>query len=155
MLNDSEEKYEAGAISDEMHASNLKTVHSGLLKNLSTLEELDSTMVSYYGETLAAAGEELVLYTERMEHHNSVLDHYKNLLTIVGEETNYKAMDTILRGQAKVLQNTAEVSKSTYEMYAKEAEEWKLKMDAATPGTAEFELYEQAWQDAEAASREA
>jgi hypothetical protein len=53
-----------------------------------------------------------------------------------------------------VLANTVEVSKKTREMYAQEAADWKAKMDAATPDTAEFEMYEKAWKEAEVKSRE-
>jgi hypothetical protein len=68
------------------------------MSDISALQELDETMLNYYGETLAAASEELTVYTERMAHHNSVLDHYKNLLSIIGEEANYKSLDIILKG---------------------------------------------------------
>jgi hypothetical protein len=33
-------------------------------------------MIGYYGETLAAAADELSKFTDMMDHHNEVLDHY-------------------------------------------------------------------------------
>jgi hypothetical protein len=55
-------------------------------------------MVTAYTETLGNAGEELSKYTARMEHHNSVLDHYKNLSMLIGKETDYAVMNEYLEG---------------------------------------------------------
>jgi hypothetical protein len=55
-------------------------------------------MMDYYNNTLAMASDELSKYTTKMEHHNSVLDHYKNLATIIGSEIDYKSLSVILEG---------------------------------------------------------
>jgi hypothetical protein len=46
----------------------LQNAQDAILDNLSSINELDKTMLDYYGDTLAAAGEELAKYTTRMEH---------------------------------------------------------------------------------------
>ena len=154
LLNRSTDTEDANYMSDADFKAGLDELFNQTMNDIGALQELDETMLNYYGETLAAASDELAVYTERMAHHNSVLDHYKNLLSIIGEETNYKSLDIILKGQARVLANTVEVSKKTHEMYAQQAADWKAKMDAATADTAEFEMYEKAWKEAEAKSRE-
>jgi hypothetical protein len=58
-------------------------------------------MMSYYGETLDMAAEELSKYTERLEHSTAVLEHYKNTLelTDVHKDKNYyQDMGKILDG---------------------------------------------------------
>jgi hypothetical protein len=53
-------------------------------------------MMNYYGDTLAAAGEELAKYTSRMDHSAAVLDHYNNILNIQGKQKDYKTMGVVL-----------------------------------------------------------
>jgi hypothetical protein len=55
-------------------------------------------MLEYYGNTLSMAGEEISKYTDRMEHQTSVLEHFKNIMDILGESTNYEALGVILEG---------------------------------------------------------
>ena len=154
------EEYEAGlaqrAISDEAYASNLKTVYNGLLENLGVLNDLDSTMMGYYGETVAAAVEEIDEYTERMAHHSAVLEHYNNLLGLIGEENNFAAIGIVLEGQAHTAENSLKVSTEMYETFANEAEHWQTKMaEALASGdTAAFELYQENWAAAEKQARE-
>ena len=153
-------EYEAGlaqrSISDAAYVENLKTVYNGLIENLSALNELDNTMMAYYGETVTAAVEEIDVYTERMAHHTTVLEHYNKLLGIIGEENNYKAIGVVLEGQAKTAENSLKVSTKMYETFADEAEHWQTKMaEALAEGdTAAFELYQDNWAAAEAQARE-
>jgi hypothetical protein len=53
-------------------------------------------MISYYGDTLAMAGEEIAKYTELMESSTSVLEHYSAIAEMMGKSTNYKYMGKIL-----------------------------------------------------------
>jgi hypothetical protein len=55
-------------------------------------------MLNYYGDTLAAAGEELAKYTDRMEHQSSVLEHYSSIMEIMGKSKDYEKMGVILKG---------------------------------------------------------
>jgi type IV secretory pathway VirB4 component len=60
--------YAAGEITEAMYQEGLEEVRSGIRDNLSSLVELDQTMMGYYGETISMAQEELEKYTEQMEH---------------------------------------------------------------------------------------
>jgi hypothetical protein len=40
-------------------------------------------MQDYYGNVIGMAIEEIGLYTAEMEHLNSVLDHYSNIMDLV------------------------------------------------------------------------
>lgn len=87
--NDLVAAHQAGEISDAAFAEGLKEVSDGMYAELENLKALDDAMMNYYGDTLAAAGEEIAKYTDQMEHQNSVLDHYKNIMDIMGKSNDF------------------------------------------------------------------
>ena len=91
-------QHNSGEINQADYVEGMSTIYDNAMKDIEALNELDETMLGYYGETVAAASEELDKHTARMEQHVAVLDHYKNLLSIIGEEANYDAMGVILEG---------------------------------------------------------
>ena len=152
-----ENAYLSGQISQAAYAEGIKDVQDNIYDNLNALVELDKTMMSYYGDTLDMAGEELAKYTDRMEHSTSVLDHYESIMSALGKETDYKAMDVILRGQAETLRHQADVAKETLELYTGEAEEkYKKYQEALAAGNnAAAELYYKEYEAAQTAADEA
>jgi bacterioferritin (cytochrome b1) len=111
-------------------------------------------MMSYYGDTLAAVGEEIDKFISRMEHSTEVLDHYQSLIDIMGKSTDYKSMDTILEGRNKTIENQLNVAKQEMQMYQGEVAYWKTMMDRADPNSAAFEMYKKAWEEAVAKTEE-
>jgi hypothetical protein len=115
-------------------------------------------MLAYYGETLAAAGDELGKYTDLMEAHNDVLDHYSSLLELLGKSRDFEHMGAVLEAQAQVAENAAEVSRKNYEMLAAQAaaREQELR-DAEAAGLSGYarDAIKQAWLDAQNAANEA
>jgi hypothetical protein len=111
-------------------------------------------MLEYYGNTLSMAGEEIAKYTDRMDHLNSVLDHYQSLLSTIGKETDYKSMGVVLQGIADGLENSKKVAEAEYAFYKAEADKKKALMESA-PDAAALELYRKEWEAAEEATREA
>ena len=109
-------------------------------------------MMEYYGETLAMASDEIAKYTDQMDHAASVLDHYSSIMSLLGKDKDYKAMEVILKGQATMAQNAYEVSKKSAEMYAIEAEARKKAYEDAkannTTTAEELELLEKNWLEA-------
>ena len=144
-----------GKITDEAYVEQLKNINAEYLATLQNLDALDDFMMDYYGNTLAAAGEELAKYTDRMDHQNNKLEHYKSMLDLLGKSNDYEAMGEILEGQAKNAENAVKVSKANYEMLAAQTADWKEKMDKAVEGSEEWELYKKNWEAAEEAAREA
>jgi hypothetical protein len=118
-----EESYANGEISQAAYIEGLREIQNGMISNLESLNELDKTMMHYYGDTLDMAAEEIAKYTDRMEHQTEVLDHYQSLMEIMGKSTNYKAMGIVLEGKAKTLGNQAAVAKETMQMYKDEADD--------------------------------
>ena len=117
-------------------------------------------MIGYYGETLASAGEELSKFTDLMDHHNGVLDHYMSLLEVMGKSKDFEKMKTLLNSQLEIIENSAEVSKANYNMLAEEARKKKEAWDALGKGLGDELTYEesvikQEWLDAQAQANEA
>lgn len=152
-----EESYANGEISQAAYIEGLREIQDGMISNLESLNELDKTMMHYYGDTLDMAAEEIAKYTDRMEHQTEVLDHYQSLMEIIGKSTNYKAMGIVLEGKAKALGNQAAVAKETMQMYKDEADDrYAAYQQALIDGDqAAAELYLQQYEDALAAANEA
>ena len=143
----------SGKISDDAFVEGMKESRDAIYSNLEALTGLDKQMLEYYGNTLAAAGEEIGKYTDRMEHLTSVLDHYSAIMKLIGKEKNYEMMGEILKGSAKTLENTLAVSKAEYEFYKNE-EQTKRTLYEANKDTPAGELFKKEWEAAEAAMRE-
>ena len=149
-------------ISDADYIAGLEEIKAGMMNNVAAIAEMDDAMVHYYGDTLEAAMDELSVYTDMIEHSNTVLDHYTNILEVLGKSTDYKKMGAILKGQASVAKNQADVSAAWYESRKKDAEEqariYQQQKDLYDQGLISEEVlkgYEQKWLDAQTAANEA
>ena len=149
--------HDAGKITDAAFQEGLAEIRSSILDNLESVLELDKAMSEYYGDTLAAAGEEIAKFTDKMEHQADVLEHFASMMEILGKETDYKSMGIILQGQADVAADELEVAKRTYALYKQEAEEKKALYDQAMSqgDHSAAEIYKKEWEAAEEATREA
>ena len=151
--------YANGDINQAQYIEGLMNCQDATMDALSSLNELDKTMVEYYGETLEAAQEELSKYTDMMEHHTEVLDHYLSLLDLIGASKDWARMKTVLQTQVEVAENSAAVSKANYEMLAQEAEQkkkaWEDAQNNSNLSDYEKSVIEQQWLDAQSAANEA
>lgn len=156
-VNSLKEAYANGEISQTAYVEGLREAQDGMLSNLESLNDLDKTMMHYYGETLSMAAEELANYVDHMEHLTEVLDHYQSLMEIMGKSTDYETMGLVLEGKAKALSDQAAVAKATMEMYKDEAaDRYQAYQQALLDGDkAAAELYLQQYKDALAAADEA
>jgi len=84
-LQELEAKYAAGEISQSAYVEGLTNINDATLEQLSSIQEVDKTMTSYYGDTLAAAVDELTEYTDLMDRGISVLEHYSTMLKLLGQ----------------------------------------------------------------------
>lgn len=152
-----EDAYAEGEISQSAFVEGMREARGGILSNLESLNDLDSSMMHYYGETLAAAGEEIAKYVDQMSHLTTVLDHYQSLMGIMGKSTDYESIGVILEGKVQVLSDQAAVAKETMEMYKDQAEQRYADYEKALldGDEAAAELYLQQYQDALAAANEA
>ena len=147
-------------INQDQFIQELAKLQSEIYGTLNNVNEMDKTMKHYYGDTLAAASEELSKYTGLMENHNMVLDHYSNLVNLLGKSKDFERMAEVLGAQVSVSKNAAEVSKANYLMLKDEAKQKKDAWEALgkNPGdelTYKEQVIQQQWLDAENAAAEA
>lgn len=143
--------YDANEISQQAYEEGMRAAEDAIREQLNALISLEEEMKAYYGDTLSKASEELGKYTDRMEHVSEVLDHYKNMMGILGKEADYNAMGEILETQAKASEDQLKVSTANYEEMTKQAElaYQKLQEDPTN------EILKANWEAAEQAQREA
>lgn len=156
-IQDLYDAFDKGQISQDGYIEGLKDARSALYDELSTLNSLDKEMREYYGSTLEAAQAELAKYTDKIDNLNSVLDHYKSILGLLGREADYGVIGEILRGQAELAEDQLRISRENYEFLRAEVEDRQVKLQRATAlGNAEeTKLFQQQWEDAYAAMSEA
>ena len=149
-----QEAFANGEITEEAYMEGLEEVQSGLLDTAEALAELDDEVIAYYGETLAAAQEEIEKYTSHMDHLNSVLEHYATIVdlsTLTKKSTEYfDNMDTVLQGQLKTAQHSIDVAKKSMDMFKNElADKKKLYDDALAAGDEELiKIYQAQYESA-------
>ena len=142
--------YQKGEISQADYIEGMKNARSAIYENLEAIQELSKEMQEYYGKTLDAFGEKIDENVSRMESMTSVLDHYKNIMGILGKEQDYSRMGIILEGTAKTLKDQIEVVKAEYEFYTNEVnEKYALMEQAKAEGNQEvIDLYTKQWEQA-------
>ena len=152
---DLENAYYAGEISLDAYKEGLRESQSATIENLQALQEQKEAMQDYYGEVMNLALEEIALYTDEMEELNSVLDHYSNILELVGKQEDYATKGKVLQSKATNLRNEMQVQQKLYEESNAEAEKWAEKMANAVEGSNEYETYKKNWIAAQEAANEA
>ena len=150
-------KYEAGDISQAKYIEGLKNAEDAIYEQLEALNELDQTMLTYYGETIDAANEELDDHTDHLEHLTSVFDHYMNLMDILGKSKDYEAMGNFLQGKADTLRDQLEVQQDWVAVLVKQEADAKKALDEAIADgdEAAVELLKKNWDAARDALDEA
>ena len=156
-MDDLHKAYVDGEITEAAYQEGLKEIRSNIRDNLSSLLELDKAMMEYYGETLAMAQEELAKYTDRMQQQTEVLQHYGNMMEILGKQLDYDSMGVILQGQVDTIENEMNVAEAAYNMYKQQVEEKRALYEEAIENNdfAAAELYKKEWKAAQVAADEA
>ena len=142
--------YNRGEISPADYVAGMKEARSAIYENLEAIQELSKEMQEYYGKTLDAFGEKIDENISRMESMTSVLDHYKNIMGILGKEQDYSRIGIILEGTAKTLKDQIEVVRAEYQFYVNEVNEKHALMEQAkAEGNQEvIDLYTKQWEQA-------
>ena len=142
------------SISPQDFIEGLNQIQEGAMNAAAALYELDQQMIEYYGNALSMAREEIDVYTDRMEHCTSVLEHYLSLLDLMGKQQDYKSHGVILAGRVETLANELDVIQEEADYMMQEAESKKrlLKTVGLIPGAAD--VLEQQYEDALAAASE-
>lgn len=149
-----QDQYRNGDIGLSQYKQGLADMMGMTIENLENLQDLKESMQDFYGDVMEKALEEIAIYTDSMENLNSVLDHYSNILELVGKQDDYASKNKVLSSKAKNLRNEIDVQKRLYEESAADAAYWAQKMNEAEVGSNEYETYKKNWQAAEAAAQE-
>lgn len=104
-MNQLNQAYHNGEISQDAFIEGMKEVNSGLLDNMNALVDLDREMLEYYENTLDSAEDKLDDFTDQLEHQMSILEHYQNVLSLIGKEQDYQMIGSVLQGQFSVAQD--------------------------------------------------
>ena len=111
-IDELDKSYTNGEITEAAYQEGLKEIRGNIRDNLSSLLDLDKAMMEYYGETLAMAQEELAKYTDRMQQQTEILQHYSNMMEILGKQLDYDSMGVILQGQVDTIENEMNVAEA-------------------------------------------
>lgn len=150
-----EDAYNAGEISLQAYKEGLQSSQSAIISNLQSLEESKQAMQDYYGNVMSMAIEEIGLYTTEMEQLNSVLDHYSNIIEIIGKQDDTITKGKILASKANNLKNELAIQSKLYKETSADAEYWAQKMAESIEGSNEYETFKKNWQAAQQAANEA
>lgn len=104
-MNQLSQAYHNGEISQDAFIEGMKEVNSGLLDNMNALIDLDREMLEYYENTLDSAEDKFGDFTDQLEHQMSILEHYQNVLSLIGKEQDYQMIGSVLQGQFSVAQD--------------------------------------------------
>ena len=178
---DLEEAYSAGRITHADYITGLKEIRSLSKENIETIRQMQEEFENYYDNVMSKGKEEIDKEISKIEHASSLLNYYKNLMGIIGRETDYEAMDIILKGSQKVAKDRKEAAeaelevrnseeaknkaamqeaekarneaKAAYENEANESIKEKLKVDYETAESL-YKATKNAWESAAEAKRE-
>ena len=152
---DLEKQYYEGKISLDAYKEGLREAQSATIENLEALEEVKEAMSDYYSNYLTLVQDEIAKYTDRMEHLNDVLDHYSNILEIIGKQKDFDMQDQVLGAIASNIKNELDVQTKNYQNAKEEVDEWATKMASVEVGSDEYKEYEKNWLAAQEVMEEA
>ena len=137
-------KYQMGKISFSKYVQELDTQLQNIFSQMQSFIELDKEMMEYYASAFDAAEEEFTGYLDLIDYGIGKLDHFKNMLSLIGKENNKEMLDAVLQAQYTTASNRLTASSNWYSvakgeydaLYAK----WQAEKD--TMGEKELELLE-------------
>lgn len=114
-----QELYELGktdpenGINQDQFMQGLSETMDGLSEAYDTIVAMDEKMQEYYGNAIEDGLELIHTYEEGFDGLLSTLDHYSNVMTLIGQEKNYEGMNMILEGRVEVLNDRIESAERT------------------------------------------
>ena len=150
-----QEQYKLGKISQEDYVEGLQTVYDNIYEQKEAIDELNETMLNFYTDTYAKIMDNIDKYMDRMEKVNGILDHYSNLIGLLGLGENSVIQDTLLGAQRDTAKNKFESSKAVSDEANSQLEKRQQEYDNIINSDASEEAKEIAKQNLEAAREQA
>ena len=121
----------SGEINQAQFLQIIETLQADLQANLDNAKQLKEQMLNYYEEAFNTGSEAIEKYTDRIEHLMSVTEHYQNMLGILGKETDYAYLDSILTAQSQIATNQRNIAQQNYETARNNADKLKAQLALA------------------------
>lgn len=114
------EAYDKGAISLDQFVENMKESLPDILSSMQNMISLDKEMMEYYSKAFDAAEEKFTEYLDFIDSGISKLDHFQNMLSLIGKEQNYDMLGVVLESQYTSASHRLQASSDWYETTKKE-----------------------------------
>lgn len=124
----------------------IREYRDGIISSLEAMNELEEEMKHAYSDALDQAGEELEKYTSQLDHVNDSLNHFINIMGLMGKEDSFDTIGNIYQAQIENGKNMIEVQK---EMLAGYKEQQELLRQTGMEGTDDWFALVEAIQEAE------
>lgn len=128
--------YQDGKITQEQYVEGLQESYSALLSNVESISNLKKELTDYYSNVLNNVISEMDKYISRVEHMNSLTDHYRKILDLTGRGKDYNLLEQLYAANATTATTLVNMHKAEYETaqneannYLKAYEEIKKKID--------------------------
>ena len=125
-LKELEDMYSKGDISQSQFLEGLKKIEEQAYANQEALMALNEEMLSYYEAALQEGQQMFSDYVSEFDNLINTLDHYKNVMSLIGQDKDYDAMNEILQTRIGVLNDkvaATEAFLASYDTQIAEAEE--------------------------------
>lgn len=89
----------SGTINETHFAEGLEEIHSQMLENLESMQEIKDEIAEVYTNTLELAAEEIDNANESFEHMNETMQSFITIMGLAGRETDFKELQVFYDAQ--------------------------------------------------------
>lgn len=123
--------YQQNGISSEYYTTQMEKLEKEAYTYASALNTLNSDMEKLVFSGISSISNEFQEQYKQISQLNGVLEHYSNLLGLIGKKQDYEAMSIIREAQLKVAQDEFNVSKTWYEQIKENRDQALLTLNEA------------------------
>ena len=97
-------------MTQEQFEAAAEKARDGIAAQVEALVDMNDQMKEFYSTTLSKSSEEMAKLTDQMAHQAAVLEHLRNLFSLMGRETDYGMLDILFKGSVSMQKNALDVS---------------------------------------------
>ena len=131
-ITDLKEAYKNGEITQADYIQGLKDIQDNAINAAEALKEMNDQMQAYYQDAMTEGVEMLTKHTEQYDGLLNTLSHYQNVLSIIGKETDYDAINEVLEGRVEVLNDMVTASEAVITYYDSQLAQMRSALTNAT-----------------------
>lgn len=138
--NELQKSFENGEISKDQLIEGQKEAISNLIENAEQMQEfLEYATHEYYAEALEMGIEEIDKYAEGFDRLSDAVDHYMNIASTLGKETDYEYIEKFLNANISNINNKLDASTEKYNMLVEQRNYWEEQLGKYEYGSTEYE----------------